>query len=274
MSNIVKFEFKQQLYSFNLEGWFNATEAAKRFEKEPFAWINQRDTMEYIAALAKHHGNSRFVQEMNEIKELDGKSAKSRRLILELVKSTGFVRTKAGSPEHGGGTWMHPKLAVPYARWLNVDFAVWCDLQIDSIVRNGIRAEGNASLLPLFLREAAGVWELRFRPEYYQALAKLTGTIYTGHVGGTCPLYGHITDKWVYGCLLPEEVHAELKARRSESQKMHQWLTEGGQALLDQQISLVQSMANTSADIRDFEARMMLVSGRRGQLGMVYPRAA
>lgn len=91
---------------------------------------------------------------------------------------------------------------------------------------------------------------------------------------GTPPLYGQITDRWVYGCLLPEEVHAELKARRSESQKMHQWLTDGGQGLLDQQISLVQSIANTSADMRDFEARMMLISGRRGQLGMVFPKAA
>lgn len=274
MNSIIKQDFEGHLYSFNDAGWFNATEAAKRFDKEPFAWVNQRETMDYIAALAKHHGNSGFVQEINEIKHLDGKGAKSRRLVLDLVKRTGFVRTKPGAPEHGGGTWMHPKLAVPFARWLNVDFAVWCDLQIDGIIRNGIRAEGNANLLPLLLRDSAGVWELRFKPEYYQALAKLTGTIYTGHAGGTCPLYGYITDRWVYGCLLPEEVHAELKARRSESQKMHQWLTEGGQSLLDQQISLVQSIANTSTDRRDFEARMMLVSSRRGQLGFVYPKAA
>ena len=36
MSNIIKREFKAQLYSFNLEGWSNATEAAKRFNKEAF----------------------------------------------------------------------------------------------------------------------------------------------------------------------------------------------------------------------------------------------
>ena len=27
----------------------------------------------------------------------------------------------------GGGTWAHPKLAVFFARWLDVCFAVWCD---------------------------------------------------------------------------------------------------------------------------------------------------
>ena len=95
-----------------------------------------------------------------------------------------------------------------------------------------------------------------------------------GHANGTPAWYGAITDKWVYACLLPDEVRAELKLRRIESQKMHQWLTEGGQDLLDKQIALVQSMANTSADMRDFEARMMLVSSKRGQLGFIYPKAA
>lgn len=29
-----------------------------------------------------------------------------------------------------GGTLLHPKLAVFFARWLDVRFAVWCDLMI------------------------------------------------------------------------------------------------------------------------------------------------
>lgn len=238
MNSIIKQDFEGRLYSFNDAGWFNATEAATRFNKAPAAWLRLPNTISYLEAFKRKYG--------------------------EIT----YLTTRRGV---GGGTWLHPKLAVRFAQWLSDDFAVWCDEQIDGIMRKGIQAEGNANLLPLLLRESAGVWELRFKPEYYQALAKLTGTIYTGHAGGTCPLYGYITDRWVYGCLLPEEVHAELKARRSESQKMHQWLTEGGQVLLDQQINLVQSIANTSADRRDFEARMMLISGRRGQLGFVYP---
>ncbi|CAM3953552.1 KilA-N domain-containing protein [Delftia tsuruhatensis] len=255
MNSIIKQDFEGHLYSFNEAGWFNATEAAKRFSRKPSHWLELPGTAGYIAALAKA---LRFDAGFSGIK---GDRERG-----ELVR-TSKVRGQAG-------TWLHPKLAVAFARWLSDDFGVWCDLQIDAIIRSGIRAEGNANLLPLLLRDSVGIWELRFKPEYYQALAKLTGTIYTGHAGGTCPLYGQITDRWVYGCLLPDEVHAELKARRSESQKMHQWLTEGGQTLLDQQINLVQSIANTSADRRDFEARMMLISGRRGQLGFVYPKAA
>ncbi len=241
MTNIIKFDFQGQLHSFSADGWFNATEAATRFGKAPAEWLRLPGTISYLAAFKRKYG---------EIPHL---------------------KTRRGA---GGGTWLHPKLAVRFAQWLSDDFAVWCDEQIDAIVRNGIRAEGNVDLLPLLLREAAGTWELRFKPGYYEALARITRTTYTGHTNGTPVLYGAITDKWVYACLLPDEVRAELKLRRHTSQKMHQWLTEGGQDLLDKQIALVTSMANTSADMRDFEARMMLVSGKCGQLGFVYPKAA
>lgn len=248
MTNIIKFEFNKQLYSFNLDGWFNATEAAKRYGKEAFEWLRLPATHNYMEALGKalgfEPGKSRF----------------------------GLVRTQRGG--RSPGTWLHPKMAVAFARWLSDDFGVWCDLQIDAIIRNGIRAEGSATLLPLLLREHAAAWEIRFKPDYYQALARVTRTSYTGHASGTPPLYGAITDRWVYGCLLPVDVHAELKARRGASEKMHQWLTDGGQDLLDKQIATVRDIANTSADMRDFDARMMAVSQRVGQLGFVYPKAA
>lgn len=241
MTSIVKFEFDKQLYSFNLDGWFNATEAAKRFGQKAHEWLRLPGTISYLAAFKRKYGN------------------------------IPHLKTQRGV---GGGTWLHPKLAVRFAQWLSDDFAVWCDEQIDGLVRSGIRAEANANLLPLYLRDAAAVWEIRFKPEYYKSLTKITRASYSGHAGGTNPVFGYITDKWVYACLLPQEVHAELKIRRNDSQKMHQWLTDGGQELLDKQIALVTSMANTSADMRDFEARMMLVTAKRGQLGIVYPKAA
>lgn len=37
------------------------------------------------------------------------------------------------------GTFCHPKLAVFFARWLDVRFAVWCDLMIDNILRGNIQ---------------------------------------------------------------------------------------------------------------------------------------
>lgn len=246
MGSILKREFGSKLYSFNSDGWFNATEAAERFGKKPAEWQRLPETARYLAAM----------MESAEV----GKSH--------------FVRAKRGGARGGGETWLHPKLAVRFAQWLDIKFAIWCDEQIDAIIRNGIRAEGNANLLPLLLRQEPSAWELRFGPDYYRALARITGTFYTGHAGGTPALYGAITDKWVYGGLLPDDVHAQLKACRGASEKMHQWLTDGGQVLLDKQVDLVRSIANTSTDMRDFEARMMLLSGRRGQLGFIYPKAA
>ncbi len=254
MTNIVKFEFNKQIYSFNLDGWFNATEAAKRFGKRLDHWLDNIETLDYIRALDA---------------VLSGKESG----IVD-ARNHGYVKASRARADRGGGTWLHPKLAVPFARWLDARFSVWCDLQIDAIIRNGIRAEGNENLIALLLRPDAAPWEIRFKPDYYHALAKVTCTTYSGHAGGTPAQYGQITDKWVYGCLLPLDVHAELKARRGASQKMHQWLSSGGQELLDKQIATVRDIANTSADLRDFDARMMVVSRRQGQLGFIYPRAA
>lgn len=245
MSKIIRYDFDGHLYSFNLDGWFNATEAAAKHGKRLDVWLKSDETKGYIAALGR---------------------------ALNTTKRWDLIRASRG--RHGGGTWLHPKLGVAFARWISPDFAVWCDLQIDAIIRNGIRAEGNAGLLPLLLRSDVAEWELRFPPSYYQALAHATHTKYTGHSGGTPALYGQLTEKWVYGCLLPNDVRAELKERKHKSEKMHQWLTAGGQELLDKQISLVTNIASSSADLKDFEARMMLVSQKGGQLSMVYPGVA
>lgn len=250
MSNIIKFDFEGSLYSFRLDGWFNATEAAARYGKRPIEWLRQNEVKEYIEVMAEVLGCKSKVSQNH----------------------FGLVQVKRGGVSPG--TWMHPKLAVRFAQWLNIRFSVWCDLQIDDIVRSGIQAKTNTDLIPLLLRTDVAEWELRFSPEYYHALAKATKTKYIGHSGGTPAIYGQITDKWVYSCILPKEVYLELKARKHESEKMHQWLTDGGQELLDKQISQVTAIALSSADYKDFEARMMTLSKKKGQLGFVYPGAA
>ncbi|MCY1558013.1 ORF11CD3 domain protein [compost metagenome] len=74
---------------------------AKRFGKEPHEWLRLPETIAYMDALAK----SGIFPEL--------------------------VRTKRG---RSGGTWLHSKLAVAFARWLSPDFAIWCDLQIDALI--------------------------------------------------------------------------------------------------------------------------------------------
>ena len=110
-SNVIPFRYQGQPVRFNTDGWINATEAAKQFGKRPSHWLELPNTKSYMTALAKHLGGS-FDAGKSDIKLVE----------------TSKVRGKAG-------TWLHPKLAVAFARWLSDDFAVWCDLHIDALLR-------------------------------------------------------------------------------------------------------------------------------------------
>jgi hypothetical protein len=96
-----------QEINFTEDGWFNATEVAAKFGKRPVDWLNLPSTKEYLAALME-----------------DGQSEK-----ISL-----WVKTSRGG--NNPGTWMHPKLGVPFSRWLDLRFSVWCDKQIDNLIRN------------------------------------------------------------------------------------------------------------------------------------------
>lgn len=107
MNNVIPFHYKGQSVRFNTDGWINATDVAKRYGKRPVDWLKQTETKEYLAALA-------------EALTCDPES---------------LVETSKARSDRGGGTWFHPKLAVAFARWLDLKFAVWCDLHIDALLR-------------------------------------------------------------------------------------------------------------------------------------------
>lgn len=94
-------EYNGNVFTFREDGYFNMTDAAKKFGKDLQVFIRRDDTVEYIDALSK------------------------------TVPDTELVQAKAG---RNGGTWAHPKLAVFFARWLDVKFAVFCDTVIDDIL--------------------------------------------------------------------------------------------------------------------------------------------
>lgn len=109
MNNVIPFSYMGQPVRFDVGGWINATEAAARFGKKPSKWLELPSTKSYMAALAKRL------------------SFDVRNSDIKLVE-TSRVRGKAG-------TWLHPKLGVRFAQWLDDDFAVWCDEQIDGLLR-------------------------------------------------------------------------------------------------------------------------------------------
>ncbi|QGW23071.1 DNA-binding protein [Stutzerimonas degradans] len=104
-SNVIPFHYQGHPVRFNSDGWINATEIAAREGRRLDKWLGTQETQEYIAALARH---------------------------LNTPEKGDLIRGQRG---RGGGTWLHPKLAVAFARWISPDFAVWADLHIDALLR-------------------------------------------------------------------------------------------------------------------------------------------
>ncbi|TBW08297.1 hypothetical protein E0E50_15165 [Azotobacter chroococcum subsp. isscasi] len=246
-AKVIPFDYEGQPVRFNAEGWLHATEIAERFGKKSAHWLELDSTKEYIRKLSDRMAASNV-----------GKS------------DITLVITRRGNSK-SSGTWLHPKLAVKFARWLSVDFEIWCDEQIDALIRQGMAAHGHEHLIGLLLRPEASEWERRFPPEYYHALAKVTNTHYEGHAGGTPAVFGQITRRLVYQVIMPPTVLLELEERCGTREKLHQWLTDGGSKVLDSQIARLTVIANTSTDLPDFEARCMQAFGLPGQLRIVYP---
>ncbi len=100
MSNIITRDYNGNVFQFREDGYFNMTKAAKEFGKEVKEFLRLPSTNRYVEALEK----------------------------------VGFSRIYESHQGRNGGTWGHPKLAVFFARWLDVKFAVFCDMVIHDIL--------------------------------------------------------------------------------------------------------------------------------------------
>ena len=110
--NVSVLNFGNTPVSFRQDGFLNATAIASHFGKLPKDYLKSEQTQQYISALAENLSVRRKI----------------------LTEENQIVIVKRGGSEQG--TWLHPKLAIHFARWLNPKFAVWCDEQIE-ILLNG-----------------------------------------------------------------------------------------------------------------------------------------
>lgn len=128
-------------------------------------------------------------------------------------------------------------------------------------------------LLGKLLRNQPADWERRFHPSFYHSLMRLMGKPYKRHTA-LPNIIGNITARWVYGVVFPPEIMAAMRERRREkstSDKLHQWLSDGGMKLLERQIDTVTTLAATSSNLKDFEARCTQRFEVLGQVGMIFP---
>ncbi len=243
MNNIIPLEYDGRPVRFNNDGWINATDIAAKFGKVPNEWVRLPETIAYIQALEGRYGKIPYV-----------KTSKARK-------------------DRGGGTWLHPKLAVRFARWLSVDFEIWCDEQIDALIRGNMPVYNDERINAIFLLDKPTSWEKRFQQPFYQALSRMSGLPYSGHVGGCPSLFWMITAKWVYQAVLPDSVYEEAKQMAKDSKdKIHQYLKPEALQLVQDQLVAVTTLANGCIDYKDFEARCVQAFGKSGMQGLlVFP---
>ena len=112
--NVSVLNFGNTPVSFRQDGFLNATAIASHFGKLPKDYLKSEQTQQYISALAENLSVRRKI----------------------LTEENQIVIVKRGGSEQG--TWLHPKLAIHFARWLNPKFAVWCDEQIEALLNGNV----------------------------------------------------------------------------------------------------------------------------------------
>lgn len=65
------------------------------------------------------------------------RSSNTKRYIEALTKNKLWKNPIVSEEGKNGGTWIHEKLILNFARYLNVEFELWCDEQIATLLRDG-----------------------------------------------------------------------------------------------------------------------------------------
>jgi hypothetical protein len=100
-------------FSLDKSIYLNATKVAEAFGKDLSNWKRSAQTKEYIDALVSSVNFTKL-----NISEKD---------LFKVVLGKGKTQ----------GTWIHKKLIILFARWLDPHFAVWCDEVIEEILSTG-----------------------------------------------------------------------------------------------------------------------------------------
>jgi hypothetical protein len=135
MQQIITLQYQAMPVLFQSDAWINATQIAKQFGKRPADYLKSERTVDYMEALLElcfpeKSTTTKIVVEQNQqVTE----SVSDRRKIL--TEQNQLVRVQNGGNSENIGTWLHPKLAIDFARWLDARFAVWCDMQIEKLLQ-------------------------------------------------------------------------------------------------------------------------------------------
>jgi hypothetical protein len=149
------------------DGFINGTAMCLAHGKEISNWLRTDGTLELVTALASDLG----------IQTAKIKTEKIRNSVFTRVSAAfpDLVVSKRGSPENGGGVWLHPDLAVQLAQWCNPFFAI----QVSRWVREWIIASEEQrrrqKIIAACISDIALPWEKRFDDDFMQDLQRVSG---------------------------------------------------------------------------------------------------
>ena len=124
MKSLQIYEYKGTQIEFEIingQVFANATEMCQVFGKTPYEFLRSEKAKRYIDALRKN----------SEVQFIE-------------IRNGGF------SP----GTWIHEKLILKLAQWLDVEFEIWCDEKMAELIRTGSVSITPLSSAEMFLQNA------------------------------------------------------------------------------------------------------------------------
>lgn len=104
-TNLITQNFRESKITFTEQGWINATATCEAFGKN---------------GLDNYLRSKRFIE--------------YAKVVSENLKYVNFMDLKFTRKGHQGGTYLHPKLAVEFARWISPAFGFWCDETITKLL--------------------------------------------------------------------------------------------------------------------------------------------
>jgi phage antirepressor YoqD-like protein len=109
-ANLVKFQYQDQTISFKAENgktYFNATEMARSFGKNPREWLLLAETQRLRKTLVNQ--------------------GKSESWESQIITSRGSF----------GNTWIEENLGMEFSRWLSPEFSQWCNDRMQDLFTKG-----------------------------------------------------------------------------------------------------------------------------------------
>jgi hypothetical protein len=127
------------------DGFINATAMCAAYGKDVENWLKTEETFELVTALAK-----RLNIQPNSSKKRNSDSTRVS------VTYPTLVIVKRGSPQFGGGTWIHHKLAIYLAQKCNPEFALLVSDWVEEWITTGLNP------IQVDIDEEYKLWQQRY----------------------------------------------------------------------------------------------------------------